>query len=184
MSTQVTTGEVRLSYVNVWQPKVADNGKEKYSVKVLVPKTDTATIEALKKAENAALEAGKQTKFGGKLVGVKRILRDGDAELESGQTDDETVRGCIFFNATSDKQPDVRMRNLQPCIDKAQLYSGVYAHVNVNFYPYKVDTGGGSKGVAAGLNAIMVKRDGEPLGSAFTEADAVAAFKDFADDDI
>lgn len=190
MSTEVTTGEVRLSFVNVWQPKQVErvvNGNkvmvDQYSVKVLVPKSDTKTVAALQAAQKAALEKGKAEKFGGKLVGVKTILRDGDVELAEGITDDQTVAGCIFFNATSKNQPQVLMKGLIPCTDKTKLYSGVYAHVNVNFYPYKVDGAGGTKGVSAGLNAILIKRDGEALAASFTEADAVNAFSAVVEDD-
>lgn len=43
--TKVLTGEVRLSYVNLVAPRVNDNdptAKPRYSVTLLIPKTDTA----------------------------------------------------------------------------------------------------------------------------------------------
>ena len=47
--TKVVTGKCRLSYVNVFQPRAAKPGqKEKYSVCVLIPKTDTATINKVR----------------------------------------------------------------------------------------------------------------------------------------
>ena len=55
--TNVTTGEVRMSYVHLFKPYAAMPGQEeKYSVTVLVPKTDTDTMNRI----NAAIEAAKQ----------------------------------------------------------------------------------------------------------------------------
>ena len=52
--TKVITGIVRLSYANVWEPKSINGGKEKYSVSVIIPKSDTKTLEAIEKAVDAA----------------------------------------------------------------------------------------------------------------------------------
>ena len=53
----VTTGEVRMSYVHLFKPYAAMPGQEeKYSVTVLVPKTDMDTMGRI----NAAIEAAKQ----------------------------------------------------------------------------------------------------------------------------
>ena len=55
--TNVTTGEVRLSYVHLFKPYAYQPGQEeKYQVTVLVPKTDTDTMGRI----NAAIEAAKQ----------------------------------------------------------------------------------------------------------------------------
>ena len=58
-STKVVTGEVRLSYANVWEPRPGMNGgKDKYSVSLIIPKSDTETIEKIEAAIDAAIEAG------------------------------------------------------------------------------------------------------------------------------
>ena len=58
---KVVTGKVRFSYANVLTPKAGMNGGEpKYSVSILIPKSDTAGVAKLKqafedvKASNAA----------------------------------------------------------------------------------------------------------------------------------
>ena len=43
--TKVVTSTVRLSYANVWEPKSINGGKEKYSVSIIIPKSDQKTIE-------------------------------------------------------------------------------------------------------------------------------------------
>lgn len=50
--TKVVTGTVRLSYANVWEPKSINGGAEKYSVSLIIPKSDKKTIAAI----NAAVE--------------------------------------------------------------------------------------------------------------------------------
>ena len=43
--TKVITGVCRWSYANVWQPKAIEEGaKPKYSVSLIIPKSDTATV--------------------------------------------------------------------------------------------------------------------------------------------
>ncbi len=39
--TKVVTGVVRLSYANVREPKSINGGAEKYSVSLIIPKSDT-----------------------------------------------------------------------------------------------------------------------------------------------
>ena len=64
--TKVVTEEVRFSYLNVFEPKAINGGDEKYSVSLIIPKTDTKTIKAVNNAVEAAKQAG-ISKFGGKI---------------------------------------------------------------------------------------------------------------------
>lgn len=66
-TTRIVTGEVRLSYAHVWEPNSIQGGKPKYSVSLIIPKSDTATITAIEKAVDAAIEAG-IGKFGGQAT--------------------------------------------------------------------------------------------------------------------
>ena len=95
-TTRIVTGEVRLSYAHVWEPNSIQGGKPKYSVSLIIPKSDTATIAAIEKAVDVAIEAG-IGKFGGKRpnkAALKLPLRDGDIER-----DDEAYKGAYFLNA-------------------------------------------------------------------------------------
>ena len=59
-TTQITTGKVRFSYCSIFEPRAAvAGGQEKYSVTLLIPKTDKATIQKIK----TAIEAAKQAYF-------------------------------------------------------------------------------------------------------------------------
>ena len=50
LSTKVITDLVRLSYANVWEPKSINGGDPKYSCSIIVPKTDTETVNAINDA--------------------------------------------------------------------------------------------------------------------------------------
>lgn len=47
---RIVTNEVRLSYANVWKPKSINGSDEKYSVSLIIPKSDTETISLINKA--------------------------------------------------------------------------------------------------------------------------------------
>ena len=173
-STKVVTGIVRLSYANVWEPKSINRGKEKYSVSLIIPKSDKKTIDAINKAVDAAIEDG-ISKFGGKKpnkAAIKLPLRDGDIER-----DDEAYKDS-FFNSTT--PPQIVDAHVQPILDRSEVYSGCYARVSVTFYAFNSN---GNKGVACGLGNIQKIRDGEPLGGHSSAADDFSDYSDNTGDD-
>lgn len=157
-ATKVVTGEVRFSYLHVFEPHAIEEGQDKkYSVSLLIPKSDKKTLNAIKKAIEAAKVAGK-AKWGGKIpANLKMPLRDGDVD----RPDQEEYAGHYFVNANSTNKPGIVDANVQPIIDSTELYSGCYGRASVNFYAYNVS---GNKGIACGLNNIQKLRDGETLG--------------------
>jgi len=189
-ATKVITGKVRLSYVHVFEPQQDDQGNDKYSTAILIPKSDKETLRKIKAAIDAAVELGKNSKWGGKVpANLKKPLRDGDEE----RPDDEAYAGHYFLNATSrnkpgiakpiGKGPDGKTR-FQEITDSTEVYSGCYAKVSLNFYPFDAK---GNRGVAAGLNNIVKVQDGDFLGGRASIQDEFAdeEFDDVinADDD-
>lgn len=174
-ATKVVTGEVRFSFLNVFEPKSINGSEEKYSVSLLIPKTDTKTINAINKAVEAAKQAG-IGKFGGKIPAVMKLpLRDGDAE----RPDDEVYAGHYFVNANCKQQPGLVYKNGQRIIDSTELYSGCYGHASINFFAFNNN---GNKGIACGLNHLMKTRDGEPLGGRSKVEDDFAGLIEDTDD--
>lgn len=56
---KVITGEdTRWSYANVWDPKSINGGAPKYSVSLIIPKSDTKTVAKIKAAIEAAYAEG------------------------------------------------------------------------------------------------------------------------------
>jgi len=175
VTTKVVTGIVRLSYANVWEPKSINGSAEKYSVSVIIPKSDTKTINAINAAVDLAIKEG-AGKFGGKIpnkASLKLPLRDGDAER-----DDEAYKNSFFMNANSTTAPQIVDRSVQPILDRGEVYSGCYARVSINFYAFNSN---GNRGIACGLGNIQKVKDGEPLGG---KSSATDDFTTEADDDF
>ncbi|MDO5027557.1 MAG: DUF2815 family protein [Tissierellia bacterium] len=174
-STNVTTGEVRLSYVNLFQPRAAQTGQEeKYSVTILLPKSDVQTKQRIDAAIEAAKQKGAADKWGGTIPPVVHtVIHDGDGVKPSDGTPfGQECKGHWVFTASSKKDypPEVVDQQLNPIINQSEIYSGCYARVNINFFPYKF---GNNKGVGCGLGPVQKLRDGEPLGGTTTKANDV-----------
>lgn len=161
--TKVITGvNTRWSYVNAWEPKPINGGAPKYSVSLIIPKSDTKTIEKIQAAIQAAYDEGQdKLKGNGKSVPalsvLKTPLRDGDAE----RPDDEAYADSYFINANSGTAPGIVDADRQPILDRSEVYSGVYGRASINFYAFNSN---GNKGIACGLNTLQKIKDGEPLG--------------------
>lgn len=179
-TTKVITGKVRLSYTHIFEPQSMDGGDAKYSTAILIPKSDKETLKKIKAAVDAAKELGKG-KWGGKIpANCKTPLRDGDEE----RPDDENYAGHYFLNASSKNKPGIAKpigkgadgkTKFQEITDSTEVYSGCYAKVSLNFYPFDAK---GNRGVAAGLNNIVKVQDGEFLGGRASVND------EFADEDF
>lgn len=177
-NTRVVTGKVRFSFVNVFEARSFQEGQPaKYSVMLLIPKSDVGTVERIKKAIDAAAQKGLTTKFGGKLPPVlKTTFKDADKDTDQ---DGEIfadkwdyTAGHYIINVSSKVQPQIVDANLNPIINPTEFYSGCYGRASINFFAYN---NAGSKGISAGLNNLQKLEDGESLGS-FTTAE-----QDFAD---
>ncbi len=171
-STKIVTGIVRLSYANVWEPKSINGGTEKYSVSLIIPKSDTETVDAINAAIDAAIQEGAH-KFGGKIpnrAALRIPLRDGDTER-----DDEAYKGCWFVNANSTTAPQVVDQRVRPILERSEIYSGVYARVSIGFYAFNSN---GNRGVACGLGNIQKVRDGQVLGGKSNAADEFTTLED------
>ena len=168
----VTTGEVRLSYVHISKPYAAMQGQEeKYSVTVLVPKTDTATMGRINAAIEAAKQRGIQEKWSGQCPPiVPTPVHDGDGVRPTdGLPFGPECKGHWVFTASS--KPDYPIEVVDaggnPVINPSEIYSGMYGRVNVTFFPYAFR---GKKGIGCGLGPVQKLRDGEPLGGGAVSA--------------
>ena len=52
-------------------------------------------------------------------------------------------------------------RDLQPIIDRSEVYSGVYGRASITFFAFNTN---GNKGIACSLNNLQKIADGYPLG--------------------
>lgn len=170
--------DTRCSYVFAAVPRDETDddgnktGKKKFSVQPLIPKNSKNV-----KRMRAIIKRVAEEKFGVgvKMGSLKTPLRDGDEEREG-----KEYEGMYFMNANASKKPGIVNRQGDPAdeTDIEELcFSGAYFHVSVSFFAFKKK---GSKGVAVGLNNIMLRKKGERLDGGVAATDE---FADYADED-
>ena len=169
----------RLSYVHVFKPHAATPGaEEKFSTTILVPKTDVETKQKIDAAIKAATELGVSEKWNGvKPPTVPNPIWDGDGVKQNGEQFGPECKGHWVFTASAkaDYPPQVVDRRVQPILDQSEIYSGCYANVAVNFFPYLF---AGKKGIGAGLGNIQKIKDGESLAGTRTAEQDFAVVDD------
>ena len=175
----ITGPNTRWSYANVHEPKSINGGTPKYSVSLIIPKSDTKTIAKIKAAIDAAYREGEaKLKGNGKstppLSTLKTPLRDGDLE----RPDDPAYANSYFINANSASAPGIVDADRNPILTRSEVYSGVYGRVSITLYAFNSN---GNKGIACGLNNLQKIRDGEPLGG---KASAESDFSTEEEDDF
>ena len=171
----ITGPKTRWSYANVWEAKSINGGAPKFSVSLIVPKSDTATVTKIHAAIEAAYKEGEsKLKGNGRTVPalsvIKTPLRDGDIE----RPDDPAYANAYFINANSATAPGIVDAACNPIMNRSEVYSGVYGRASISFYAFNAN---GNKGIACGLNNLQKISDGEPLGG------KASAESDFATDD-
>ncbi|PKL10462.1 MAG: DUF2815 domain-containing protein, partial [Spirochaetae bacterium HGW-Spirochaetae-8] len=148
----ITGADTRWSYASVWEPKSINGGTPKYSVSLIVPKSDRATVQKIKAAIEAAYKEGEtKLKGNGKTVpplsSLKTPLRDGDID----RPDDTAYEDAYFINANSSTAPGIVDADCNPVLDRSDVYSGVYGRASINFYAFNSN---GNRGIACGLQNL------------------------------
>jgi len=181
--SKVITGKVRLSFLNVFTPYAAEEGATpKYSVMMIIDKKDEKTVNAIKNAFDELKNDPKTLQiFGNKMPPNLDVpLRDGDGERPNGGEYGEECKGHYVMSAYSTSKPEVIDKYGKELTDPTELYSGCYARVSINFYPYNR----GKKGIGAGLNNIMKLEDGESLAGKPRATDEFADLLESPVDDL
>lgn len=181
--TKVITGKnTIMSYLNVNEPKVPlGGGTPKYSVSLIIPKSDTVTVAKIRAAIQAAYEEGQSklkgnSKFVPALEDIKTPLRDGDKDRKG----DEAYQNSWFVNANSTTKPGVVDADRQPILDSSELYSGIIGRASINFYAFNSS---GNRGIACGLNNIQKLSEGTPLGGHSRAEDDFADLEEEEDEE-
>ena len=165
MSTKVVTGKVRLSFCQLFEPKAIEGGAPKYSVTLLIPKSDTATLSKIKEAMAEAAEKFRQKNGAGALpANPLHPLHDGDGmKPSSGEPYGPECKGhyVMAVSCSENQKPVVVDAAGNAILDPSEVYSGCYGRASINFYGYN----NRKKGIGAGLLAIQKLHDGEPFGT-------------------
>lgn len=160
---KVLTGEVRLSYANLTTPRAAQQGGEpKYSVTLLIPKSDAATKADIDAAiQAAANDALAKVWNGARPPMLKAPIYDGDGVRPSGVPFGDECKGHWVMTASTKNKPQVvGIDNINCELSPADIYSGMYGRVTVRFFGY---SNSGNKGIGCGLGNVLKTRDGEAL---------------------
>lgn len=170
--TKVLTGEVRLSYVNLVTPRANNsnpNAEPKYSVTLLIPKSDIAVKQNIDASIEAAASDAQGKIWSGVRPPVIPIpIHDGDGVQQNGTPYGEECKGHWVITASSKQKPQVvHQSDINTELLPQDIYSGMYARVTINFFGYY---NAGKKGIGCGLGNVMKTRDGEPLAGGATAA--------------
>ena len=164
----------RISYPVLFEPKANPSGALKYSASILIPKTDKAGVKAFLDAIEKAKLVGKEKMWKGKIPPFRYLpLRDGDAELESGEKEGKEYKGMYFINAASNDPPGVVGSDAKPLMDQGDIFAGCYVRADVNPFPYD---NSGNRGVGWGLNNVMLTKQGDRLDGRQKAEDAFATY--------
>lgn len=176
ISKRAVKVEGRLSYPDLFTPhKSSDDAKPKYGANLLIPKSDTATVQRIQAAIDAAVKDGVDRGVFKAPIDPSATkyppLRDGDKPNDSGEPRGEEFAGHWFISAKApgDKpRPSVVDANVQPIMDESEIYAGCYVYMFVEFYAYAQS---GNRGISAALRGVQFVRDGERLGGEQLEAE-------------
>lgn len=174
------TGEATISYPALFEPKPNPSGAMKYSCSLLFDKSDKKTVDELQAAIDRAIDRGKEKLWKGKKPNFRyEPLRDGDAELASGEKTDPSYKGRVFINCSSDDAPGVVGPDAKKLFDQTKLYAGCVVRADINPFPY---SNSGNNGIGWGLNNVMLVRDGQRLDGKMNAEDAFAGHAKDEDD--
>lgn len=87
----ITGKDTRWSYANVWEAKSINGGAPKFSVSLIIPKSDTATVQKIKAAIKSAYEEG-QAKSSKATAAPFRPLRRSRRHFATAIPKDHTIR--------------------------------------------------------------------------------------------
>lgn len=168
---RVLTPECRLSYANLVTAKAPMNNpsaEPKFSVTLLIPKSTGVKTE-LDAAMEAAAQEGVNAKWNGtRPARIESVVHDGDGVRPNGEPFGPECKGCWVVTASSRNKPYVcAIDNVRCELAPQDIYSGMWARVSINFYPYN---SGGKRGVGCGLRGAMKTRDDTPLSGAVVTA--------------
>ena len=125
---KVVTGLVRFANVHLYKPMSWFQGASpRYSVTLIIPKSDTKTIENINSAFAQVLELNK-SKLTNKLM-IPYGLKDGDVERG-----DPLYSDAYFINTSTSEKPGIVDVDLNPLIEPNDVYDGCHGRASITFF--------------------------------------------------
>ena len=155
---KVITKKVRFSYANVFEPRNVNGGEdEKYSVTLLIPKSDTETYNKIINAMNKTLtEAIPDTFKGVPPTNPKFPIYDGDGLRPGGDPFGDECKGNWVITANSKEKPEIVDASLNPIMSKSDFYSGCYGRASIVFLSSRFAT---TQPVSFGTSSANLRND-------------------------
>lgn len=174
-NNDIIAKNVRLTYCHLAEPYSYDDSMTgKYSVSMLIKKTDSALLKQIGLAHKEAIQKGVDKYGQGFSKNVTPLIRpEGsnnglliDCDLDERYSDNADYKGCYLLSAKSTTAPYVfAFEKGKEKLNKEEIlelvYSGCYGWVQFNFYPYQAPV---NKGIACGLNTVIKMQDGDSMG--------------------
>jgi hypothetical protein len=177
-NTIVIVGPVRLSYLNVFKPRMNDIRKKvEFSGTLLIPKAPVPGFcenpASLLKSVRETIETALKEKFGDIPKKYENwVLKDGDAETNNEGEPKHPGYYYISTRSDVDHPPVLVGPDRKPLIEAGELQSGYWGYAKISIYAYL--TGEGTKGVSSSLRAIQKYKADETFGSGVADAETVA----------
>lgn len=177
----------RLSFPAIFETKKKMDGEtDEYSCVMLFPKgTDLAPLKKLVFDAITAKWGADKKNWPGNLRGIQDWkthlsttgkdgwpFRDGDVQ------DYDGYGGMISVRASSSRRPVVFDRQVQPILDKEEVYAGCYCHASISAFAWHHQKSG-NKGVSFSLLGLQKVKDGEPFARSANASD-FEPFEDMA----
>lgn len=189
--TNFITEEVTFSYAHLFVPKPNQEGILKYSVCILLDKTNKSERARWDAAIESAIQMGiaKGMFTANQRPILKTPIRDGDEELKTEMKKGLEYKARWFVNANAnvtDREgnpvppPAVTKPSngiAVPILDPLEMYSGCKGRAIISFYPFANK----SKGIAVAVNGVYKTKDGDRLDG---RVDAISAFAQFAAEEV
>lgn len=177
LTARDVTAYGRLSYAHLFKPHAPNEQADpKYSATLIIPKTDTTTIQRIQQAIQAAVTDGVERRILNQPIDPAHTkyppLRDGDSMTDSGEQrgPEYANRWFISAKANATRKPFVVDGAMNPVIDEAEVYSGMWVNMAIQFYAY---SNSGNKGITAALIGVQKVKDGPRLGGEALKAEDV-----------
>lgn len=168
---KVVTGKAIIAHPSLFSPRPENSEIDagKFTVMVVVKKSDAETTAKLKAAVEAAIKAQWPDKVPGSLM---KPVKDGDQKYDEDQKKHGYLKGCWYLNAKTTTRPKVFDGQVQEILDPTEVTSGDYAKVSLNFKAYDK---AGNRGVGVYLNAVQHLGKGPEVIGGGNPADDFAA---------
>ena len=157
MGINVVVKMVRLSFPHLFEPSGFQGSEPKYSCKLIIPKSDKATMNELAGYAKQLID---EKWKGKKPANFREWYVDGDTILDEDGNVREEYANSWRISASSKIKPGIVDQSVNPVMDPELIYAGCYVNASLSMYAYDNI----SKGIGFGLSHVQFAGDGKRLG--------------------